>query len=471
MGRNVRWAALWALMAAWAGWGIHALAQRSVARAAPSGRAAEVWRAVRAFEIAESLPRADALGRGQRLQVRGIRADDLPHLLAAVREPDAALRMAAEKAIDGLADEMFARSEELLDALEDPHPAVAAVAVRILAEFPPAPARALPRLAELLPLLAPVDRRAAAFLLGHEPIGVDALAPAAARLAAGLRDPEPAVRHHVGHVFRKMGVRAASARGSLQEIFESGPRDVRADAALALAAVAPGDAKTVSRLAQALAENDGRPIRRDLLEALARLGERGAVAAAQVHSLLDADDPGLRRAACASLGAMGRIGRERLLPTLQGWLERADRRVEAAEALAALGAGGKAAIPALRAAIARAWGWEKGALVRALVAVGAEAGDALPPLLDQLQSGDAGQREAAARGIAAYGTAAAPVVADLARVVREDPVAAVRAAAARALGAIGPAARPARSALEARAASEIRHEAEAAREALRRIGG
>jgi HEAT repeat protein len=148
--------------------------------------------------------------------------------------------------------------------------------------------------------------------------------------------------------------------------------------------------------------------------------------------------------------ALARVGEPSLAPLLKALRERPAVQVEAARALAQMGAGAEAAVPALTAFVA-----DRGAektlrreCAAALGAVGGRAAPAAPTLLEALAGGPAPLREAAARALGEIGAEPGRVVAALAAALKdEEPL--VRAGAAAALGQFGDRAKDAVPALVA----------------------
>jgi HEAT repeat protein len=229
------------------------------------------------------------------------------------------------------------------------------------------------------------------------------------------------------------------------------------------------------------------------------LGDDAGDVSALTTALARAGSPGVRTECASALGRLGPAGRA-AVPALFAALQDPSEavRAAAARALAAIGPGAED-VPRLVAGLGSGdtyvvafAAWSLGnlgsaaqaavpdlarALARddtnavvagALARIGPSAASAVGVLAEGLRSDDANRRWRAARTLGRIGPPAASAVASLTAAL-SDPDSLVRLHAARALGRIGPAARPAAAALQRATGDKDPNVGEEARQALGRL--
>jgi HEAT repeat protein len=176
-------------------------------------------------------------------------------------------------------------------------------------------------------------------------------------------------------------------------------------------------------------------LRRRAASYLGKMADKAASAVPALVEALADEDAEVR---ARSGAALARVGEPALAPLLKALKERPAVQVEAARALAQMGAGAKAAVPALTAFVA-----DRGAdttlrreCATALGAVGGASAPAAPTLLEALAGGPAPLREASARALGQIGAEPDRVVAALTTALKDEELL-VRAGAAAALGQFG----------------------------------
>jgi len=288
----------------------------------------------------------------------------------------------------------------------------------------PEGARLVAAAIEKAPLLATV-----ASLGDRLPAGADV-----PRLAAAVKDADPAVRRSAAWRLGRRGPAAAAAISALDVALRDPEEDVRREAARALGAIGPAARPARPSLLAAL-RDERASVRWSTARSLSAIGLGGDAVPALIQALGN-DDGYVRGFAAWTLGSMGKEARD--------------------------------AVPALVAALQRDEGYERGGAAAALAQMGPAASAAVPALLEALRSTDGDRRWKAARTLGRIGSAASAAVPELTAALT-DGNEYVRAQAARALGRMGGAAQPAVSALE-RATSDpdgnVRREAQRALEHL-----
>jgi HEAT repeat protein len=297
--------------------------------------------------------------------------------------------------------------------------------------------------------------------------------PALLELVADPGDAEDPnlVRLRAIDTLGEIGPPAAAAEATLFELPASDQLDVQESGAVALAGVAAGRSETVNRLIARL----GGPSAAGRASSARVLGRMGPAAAEAVPSLigrLTDPDREVRRCAAGGLGQIGSAAAPavpalvRLLNSEDRWDARA-----AAWSLARIASDPDIAVPALTAALSRREVRHAAAL--ALAGLGPAAAHLIPEFVRLLK--DSTFAEEAANVLGAFGPLAVAAVPALVsgltnppRRLRMNATWRFREAAVRALGKIGSA--EAIPALEAVAEHDAPRVREAAAQALQRLG-
>ncbi|MEN9938302.1 MAG: hypothetical protein RLZZ387_4881 [Chloroflexota bacterium] len=301
-------------------------------------------------------------------------------LIGMLRRPDAAVRQAAVGALNAIGHpDMAARAAVLLD---DPDPHVREAAVQIAGYFGyPACTPAL------LERCHDPDERVRRAAVAQLPFVEDARA--LPMLAAALGDATPAVRAAAARALAHAPL--PDALPLLLSALADSDRWTRYYAAQALGRHQAGAAEQA--LARVIEEDQAVPVRLAAVEALGRIGERGAVAT--IARQAAADNTELAGAALHALGAIGGPEARRALHAALGARDTA-RRAAAAEALGH--SGDPADIPLLRQ-VAEG---DRASEVRAAAVAGLGATDAGAPALVTLAA-DPALRQAAVAALVAGG--------------------------------------------------------------------
>ena len=166
-------------------------------------------------------------------------------------------------------------------------------------------------------------------------LGELAAGSAADAVAARLGDGEPLVREAAAIALGQLGAGGgARAWSALESALRAGEPEVRFQAVASLAEI---DAARAAPLVVALLDDDDAKVRAQAAAALGDSGERRY--ADRIARLLDDSDDVRNEAALA----LARLGDRRAVPTLVAALAVADRALDAATQLAALGLGEDAA--------------------------------------------------------------------------------------------------------------------------------
>lgn len=411
-------------------------------------------------------------------------------LVARIDDPEIAVGLEARVALTRIAGGGTAYFLEFLRALDLVGPELRSLAFDGIAAVGPRGEGAAPRLAALLLDSADArDRRGAASALAA--IGPRGLA----RLRQALRSESPGVREDAARALGEAGREGGPAVEDLLTC--AGDPDPRvADGAVrALGAIAPADPRVVEALVARAREAPR--LRGAVGDSLAQAGRTGAETLAP---LLEGDDGEeavwaaevLVRIGAPALGSVAAArdrgsARARILRArIRGMLSRDARReargiagflgdpspsvrLEAMDALAALGRDAAPAVPTLVALVERGTPDECEAAVRTLGALGPAAAVAVPLLTARLRLPSRRDRLEAAWALGSIGPSAASSTNELAARLR-DREGAVRSEAAVALGRIGPGACAAVGSLLALVENDASARAEGL-EALGRIGG
>lgn len=382
---------------------------------------------------------------------------------------------------------------DLVKALKDANPTVRSAAAGLLAQLGPAAAPALPELLKLVPT-APLDDDGNLKYAAYPVLRAIAAVgePAVEALVPLLADKEAHVRWQAAHVLGSIGAPAKAAVPALEKAMIDPVGPVAGEAVWAFVMAGGDSAKAVARIEPALKTED--PVQKaGVLELVARLGPTGRKLADKMLPFLADEEPDIRRAAVefvaslpgpdakSAVPALGKMlldkdegdGLRRRVADLLGDLGpdagdagdalgkavAADRdpavRRAAADALAAVGPAGKAALPGLIRATADA-NSDADVRVRAVAAVAAVgAGDRSAADAVVKAAQDAKSPEVRAAAVAALGRFTPPdpaAVARLADIAKSDRIFSVRLAAFRTLAVLGPAAAAARPTVEPLAA-------------------
>jgi HEAT repeat protein len=355
-----------------------------------------------------------------------------PELVARLKEPNEALRIATAEAL-GRVGAGPATVPALVALLDDASPEIRTAGARALGELKGAAGAAVPA---LVPLLQETDdgvRQAAAEAVAE----IGALSgDAIAALTAGLASSDNAVRAQTAEALGEIGVAAEQAVEALSVALVDDNERVRASAAQALARMGEAAAEAVPELVDALSDPDNW-VSALAAEALGEIGEDAAAAAPALVRALRHANPLVRANAAEALGQIGDGARAAVGPLTAALADAEDGvRVQALRALGEIGGLDAAARSTLLATVDDANPEVRSAAVAALGRCGpdAAAAGALRRLLaDPSEEVKVALTTALPR---LAGAEAAPVLGALLR----DDGAAVQAAAAQALGRLGPAA-------------------------------
>jgi HEAT repeat protein len=291
-------------------------------------------------------------------------------------------------------------------------------------------------LVELLNHDSPGSRASAARALGR--IGL-ADPRVLGHLRKRVRDDDRDVRLEAARALGALGPAASAAMPDLAANVRHPGRDVRRAAGAALVRIGK---PAVPELVKLLADSDIL-VRRQALEALREIGPDSAEALAALQALVKDTKDLLRPQAIAALTAVGKPA----APTLAGLLTDREVRLDAAAALARLGADGAAARPALTEALAPATTPAfRQALLAALAALGPAARESVPALVKAASDSDDGTRARALEALARAGTPARDLL-PLLRAALKDGEAGTRSMASSLLVEVGGEARQAADAL------------------------
>jgi HEAT repeat protein len=459
--------------------------------------------ALAAERLGETLKDADPAVRLAAAQALG-RIGPTAHvayaaLVRALGDSDAAVSKAARESLDKVGRPFREDIPKLSAALKDPNPAVRTFALQTLLGMELDVKTAAPLYAALLKDEDRNLRLEAARALGKVgPKGRDA---AFAALLEAQKDRDPEVSKAAAEALATMGPGGAgdvpALRAALKE--KAAPAEVRARAASSLGALGAGARDAVPDLAEALRSPDAtvrraaaaalnqigpdakgaaialedalgdkdKEVRRSALEALGKLGADGKRASGEVSDLVADPDPETRKAAARVLA---QIDPEAALSAFARALFNPDEgvRLEAAEALLAIGAAAKPRVSDLIAAVRG----DKSPAVRlkaarALIVIDPTSSAPVSALAEALSGTDAERRREAAEALATIGAVARDAVPALGGALK-DKDAAVRKNAAVALSKVGEPAQPALTNLVAALSERKLHEPILA--ALKNIG-
>ena len=369
---------------------------------------------------------------------------DIPQLIAALRDPDAALRLAAAEAVDRFGPRARDAIPALVQALGDRSDVVRTAAAVSLGGFGPLAKAAVPALRLLLRDAGAAVRLSAAEALAR----IKPRKECVPNLLEGLRGQNGFMSDRTVRALGFLGSHAEAAVPDLIEwIPESGLSwDLHEPVAAALIRIGP---TAVPFLVEVL-RSDSPRVRAAAAAILGRIGPRAAAAVPALVTALRDGEPEVRKEAAA---ALTRIGRETAaaLPVL---LAMDPDDWKATEALGRVGA---AAVPPLLERLTAAQARRKASptgepaifdtddpdvldvihSVNALGRVGPAALGALPALLDALADADCYIRRHAASAIGNLGPGAAAARPALLRALGYEDER-VRLLAAGALARLGP---------------------------------
>jgi HEAT repeat protein len=367
--------------------------------------------------------------------------EDVAALSAALKDPNANVRGFALETLLGMDLDVKTAAPLYAALLKDPDKRLRLEAARALAKAgPKGREAAFAALLEAQKDADPDVRKAAAEALATMGPGAANDVPA---LRAALKEKAvPAeLRARAARSLGALGAGARDAVPDLAEALRSSDLTIRRAAAAALAQVGPDAKGAISELTQALADKD-KQVRRSALEAVGKVGADGKPAADEVSDLLTDPDPETRKMARQVLA---QIAPDAALTANSQALFNPDEavRLEAAEALLAMGAAAKPRTSELIAAVRG----DKSPAVRlkaaqALVVIDPTTNAPVGALADLLSGTDAKMRGEAAEALATIGGVARDAVPALNGALKDkDP--AVRKNAAVALSKVGEPALPA----------------------------
>ena len=233
-----------------------------------------------ATDLSPLLRAEDASIRAAAAWAAGPRKDRrmVKHLVAALEDPDEAVRREAARALGHLGGAADPARPALHVALDDPRPSVRWAASRALFDLGARPSELSP-LTRALASEDPYVRGFAAFSLGEMgPPARDAV-PA---LAAALRHPDGYTRGGAAAALAKLGPAAAEAVPTLQDGLASDDGDRRWKAARTLGRIGPAAQAAVPDLVRALSDPNEH-VRVHAARALARIRPSGAEVAAALE--------------------------------------------------------------------------------------------------------------------------------------------------------------------------------------------
>ena len=389
-------------------------------------------------------------------------ADEPAALVAKLRSPSPAERLAAEKALIELGAPAVPALVEMLQAREADPRASAAYVLGMIGAKAGAAGPALGRLARSGP--TPV-RIAACVALGQ--IG-PAAPDATAALAAALGCPEMGVRRAAVWALQQIGPPA------VPELLKNLTHDsatMRGWSAHALREIGGGAKDAVDALVRLLRTEADWSVRREAVLALGQLGPAASKAAATLVEAF-AGDPRMRRLAASALGAIHADPND-ILPGLLKAMRSPDTftRRDALEALGRVGRRAGSARDAV-AAMLRDDADAENRLRAAMVLADTDpnAPEVLPVLLAAMGDRESAQRTRAIWALHRFAAKEPRVLAAVAALLDEPEDQHLRAEAAWALGEVGPPARSCVPRLARLLADEQEEPRGAAAWALGRIG-
>ena len=427
--------------------------------------------------------------------LRAEEPQSIAKLVQALDSPDEAARLAA---IDSLGQRGAAAKDavpQLAKKLTDSSPKIRGHAVWALQMIGPAAGGALPALIKVLEDRDPHVRRMAETAL---PVVGGQSEAVVLALAKSLDDSDPAVciaalngltelgevsvpalvkslerpklRYWATLALGELGPAAKKAVGALGGAVDDENSDERREALLALAKIGPDAAAAVPKIVPHLADADP-SVRNAAALALGRIGPAAVPAAGALRKAIESQDELLKAVSTWALRIEPKNEdvHKQAIELLTAMLSHANPRAQIAavkglidleshspnliplladvitkgtpplvdEALAALGAQGEAATPALIAALKRPEARGRAAIM--LAKLGAKAHAAVPALTEALGDNDPEIRREVLLALATIGPEAVPAQNAIVSALN-DPETRVRAVAAYALGRIGPAA-------------------------------
>ena len=312
--------------------------------------------------------------------------------------------------------------------LRDPDSEVRSSAAVALGNLGPNATEAISELTSLLNDPDQWVRREAIAGLGA--IGAEAV-PALVRV---LREPEPQLRASAASALALIGAPAREAVPALLEAFGDSSLDVRKASAGALGAIGPEAQSAIPALAAAMREVASNGADIDPTGSGQALGKIGAAAIPVLQEALRDPDDRVRSCAAWAFNTMGPAAREAVPLLVEKLAEGKYVREGASSALASIG---PAAVPALLKALEHEKPTVREGVAEALGAMGAKAREAVPSMaavLEREASPDV--RFALSRSFGKIGPAASAAIPVLAETLRDEN-AEVRVQAAHALVDIG----------------------------------
>jgi HEAT repeat protein/lysophospholipase L1-like esterase len=345
-------------------------------------------------------------------------------------DSDAAVRARSVQALGSL-NAAAAAKPELVAALGDPEEAVRWAAIRVLDGAQLRPPGDVPALVGALRSEDPFVRDFAASLLGSWGSGARdaaaALAEAARRedesgliatralakigpaagaalpsLLASLRDGEARRREKTAIAIGSMGASAEPAVAALGTCLSDPVETVRAACARALESIGPAAAAAGAPLGRCTSD-PAEGVRLACVEALGRLGPEARPSTAPLLSALDDASPTVRHAAARSLAAAGALAEALAHLTQRLGAPEEDRRLAAAGTLAELGPEAAPAVDTLARGLEDGSPAVRAECARALGRIGTRAASVLPALVGRLRDPEAHVRLLAVRALGRIG--------------------------------------------------------------------
>ena len=362
----------------------------------------------------------------------------VPGLLERLKDPRPEIRREVVLALAAMEEAAVAAVPQIAALLDDEH--VRTAATYALGRIGSIPADAEPKVQANVKSDDKVLSTASLWALARvHPQDKDLRRQVGEQLVARLKDPDPQVRTGAAHALASL----PPAPEIMMPIWEKAFQDadetmVRA----ALDALATAGPPAVPKLIAALKFEH---VRAHVAYILGQMGAAAAPATDALAGLIDDKDP--------------RVSSEAVL------------------ALAKIGPGAKAAVPALLKSLLKSYengeGSNDHAIVYALGRIGPDAATAVPVLTEALKSDNAALAEVSAWALGQIRPASADIAAKTVPILIADlaaPLAPSRQAAAEALGNLGPLAKDALPALEKAAGDQDENVRHAVAEAVKLIG-
>lgn len=272
----------------------------------------------------------------------------VPHLVQALKDPDARVRSSAAQALGSIGVEATEAVPHLIEALEDPDLYVHSSAAKALGKIGEGRDETEAVVTLLIGALKDHSahaRESAAEALGDIGEGATQAVP---HLIQALKDPESSVFASAIAALGKIGRRATQAVvPQLIEALKNPDENIRHGAASALGYIGEGAKEAVPQLTEALRDSDAF-VRSGAAEGLGGIGKAAEEAVPQLSQALKDPDINVRDSAATALGKIGG-GATQAVPQLARTLIDPNKQVRASAAVAIgqIGEGAMMAVPHL----------------------------------------------------------------------------------------------------------------------------